>query len=291
MPTFESEGAELYYESYGSGPPVVFCHGAGGNHISWFQQIPRLSNRYRCVTFDHRGWGRSLDPRPATKRPQFDEDLAALIDHLELEDVRLVAQSMGGWTALAYTVKHTDRVKALVMADTVGGLTSPELDDAREETRKVIAEKGLLESALSEGFRKRTASGAFLYEQIWGLNPPREEGGGRPLDFLPVTAEEAGELDLPVLFIEGRDDIIIPPDVVKIAAKMIPGARVQVVPEAGHSVYFERPGEFNRLVATFLRNAERDRRRNGGGKRKGRREPSEAGDGANSEGDEEEGDD
>ena len=192
VPTFESEGAELYYESYGSGPPVVFCHGAGGNHISWFQQIPRLSNRYRCVTFDHRGWGRSLDPRPATKRPQFDEDLAALIDHLALEDGRLVAQSMGGWTALAYTVKHPDRVKALVMADTVGGLTSPELDDAREETRKVIAEKGLLEAALSEGFRKRTASGACVYEQIWGLNPAREEGGGRPLDFRPGTAASPG---------------------------------------------------------------------------------------------------
>ncbi|MFQ5380278.1 MAG: alpha/beta fold hydrolase [Dehalococcoidia bacterium] len=286
MPTFEYEGAELYYESYGSGPTVVFCHGAGGNHISWFQQIPRLSSRYRCVTFDHRGWGRSLDPRPVAERPPFDDDLAALIDRLELEDVRLVAQSMGGWTALAYTVKHPERVKALIMADTVGGLTSPELDAAREETRKVIAEKGLLEGALSEGFRKRTASGAFLYEQIWGLNPPREESGSRPMGFLPVTVEEAEALEVPVLFIEGREDILIPPDVVKMAAKLIPGARVQVVSEAGHSVYFERPGEFNRLVSTFLRNAERDRKRSGGSRKRG----DKSGDGGDAaDGDEKDG--
>src|SRR5579862_3153716 len=109
-------GIELYYELHGEGETVVFAHGAGGNHLSWWQQVPFFQQRYTCVTFDHRGFGRSIDARPIEQRPRFDEDLAALIDHLELADARLVAQSMGGWTCLGYAVTHPERVRALVMA-------------------------------------------------------------------------------------------------------------------------------------------------------------------------------
>lgn len=255
MPTFAHEGVDLYYEKYGSGPAVVFCHGAGGNHLSWFQQIPRLSTSYTCVTFDHRGWGRSIDPRPGEERPAFDEDLEALIDHLELEDVRLVAQSMGGSTALSYAVKNPEKVKALVMADTIGGLTSPDLDASREKTREQNTDRTLLELAVSQGFRRRAQSGAFLYEQIWGMNPPLDSTHPWRAA-LAVTVEEAAELQIPVLFIQGREDRLIHLETVKAAAKIFSEARVQVVQDAGHSVYFERPGEFNRLVGTFLKNAE-----------------------------------
>ena len=55
-------GIELYYESTGEGPAVVFLHGAGGNHLSWWQQVPLFSERYRCITIDHRGFGQSTDP-------------------------------------------------------------------------------------------------------------------------------------------------------------------------------------------------------------------------------------
>ena len=62
MPLAALNGIELYYESHGEGPVVTFLHGAGGNHISWWQQVPVFSQRYRCLTIDHRGFGRSLDP-------------------------------------------------------------------------------------------------------------------------------------------------------------------------------------------------------------------------------------
>lgn len=164
MPTLTTSGADLYYETHGSGPAIVFAHGAGGNHLSWFQQVPSFRDRYTCVTFDHRGFGRSLelgalsrplvrqgppDPRPVEQRPRFDEDLAALIDHLGLADVRLVAQSMGGWTCLGYAVTHPERVRALVMADTAGGLTSPELEAARAAAQQRRGDLPLLGGAIS----------------------------------------------------------------------------------------------------------------------------------------------
>src|SRR5262249_5941300 len=132
MPTLRTAETDLYYETHGNGPAIVFAHGAGGNHLSWWQQVPHFRDRFTCVIFDHRGFGQSLDLRPIEQRPRFDEDLAALIDHLGLPEVRLVAQSMGGWTCLGYAVRHPERVRALVMADTMGGLTSPELQAARD---------------------------------------------------------------------------------------------------------------------------------------------------------------
>jgi len=254
MPLLTTGGAELYYETHGSGPAIVFAHGAGGNHLSWFQQAPFFRDRYTCVTFDHRGFGRSLDARPVEQRPRFDEDLAALIDHLALPDVRLVAQSMGGWTCLGYAVQHPERVRALVMADTAGGLTSPELEAARAAAQAQRGDLPLLGGAISPGFRQRDPTGAFLYEQIFALNPPREQalGRGAPMQRLSVSAEQAAALRLPVLFIEGVDDVLIPPAVIRVAQTLIPGARLAMVADAGHSVYFERSDEFNRILDGFL---------------------------------------
>jgi 3-oxoadipate enol-lactonase len=255
MPTVTTGGADLYYESHGSGPALVFAHGAGGNHLSWYQQVPVFRERYTCITFDHRGFGRSLDPRPVEERPRFDEDLAALIEHLGLDEVRLVAQSMGGWTALGYAVTHPERVKALVMADTAGGLTSPELDAVRARALERRGNLPLLGGAISQGFRQREPRAAFLYEQIFALNPPREQalGSGTPMNRLPVSTEQAAALRMPVLFIEGEEDVLIPPDVIRVAHTLIPGARLEMVPDAGHSVYFEKPDDFNRILDAFLR--------------------------------------
>ncbi len=258
MPFCPVNGIDLYYEEFGEGPAVVFAHGAGGNHLSWWQQVPYFRDRYTCVVFDHRGFGASLDHRPVEERPRFDEDLAALIDHLDLADVRLVAQSMGGWTCLGYAVTHPERVRALVMADTAGGLTSDELRTAREAARERLGDRGLLSGAISDSFRRRDPAGAFLYAEIFALNPPREQalGSGTPMNRLSVTPEQAAALTMPVLFVEGEDDILIPPDVIRIAQRMIPGARLEMVPDAGHSVYFERPDAFNRIVDRFLTEVE-----------------------------------
>ena len=258
MPFLSTGGARLYYESHGSGPAIVFAHGAGGNHLSWWQQVPHFRERYTCVVFDHRGFGQSLDERPVEERPRFDDDLEALIDHLGLQDVRLVAQSMGGWTCLGYAVTHPERVRALVMADTAGGLTSPELQAARDAARQRVGQQSLETGAYSESFRARSPQGAFLYDSIRGLNPPRETslGSGTPVNRLPVSAEQAVALRVPVLFVEGEDDVLIPPEVIRVAQAMIPGARLTMVADAGHSVYFERPAEFNAAVDAFFAEVE-----------------------------------
>ena len=82
MPRLAVAGADLYYESHGSGPAIVLAHGVGGNHAIWFNQVAEFSRTHRVITFDHRGFGNSTDP-DGVGRSAYSDDLAALLDHLE----------------------------------------------------------------------------------------------------------------------------------------------------------------------------------------------------------------
>jgi pimeloyl-ACP methyl ester carboxylesterase len=113
-------GVLIYYEVTGSGPPIVFAHGLGGNHMSWFQQVARFAPRFTCVTFAHRGFHPSSWLADGPDPAEYAGDLAALIDHLGFSEVRLVGQSMGGWTVLEYALANPDKVKALVLSSTSG---------------------------------------------------------------------------------------------------------------------------------------------------------------------------
>ena len=127
MSSAKINGIDLHYQCYGEGDAIVFAHGAGGNLLSWWQQIPFFSQRYRCVTFDHRGFGHSLDVPEGPGAAKFVDDLRGLLDHLGIESAHLVAQSMGGRTMLGFAVRYPSRVRSLVMADTVGGMNVPEV--------------------------------------------------------------------------------------------------------------------------------------------------------------------
>src|SRR5206468_12225407 len=112
--------AELYYEVVGQGPAVVFAHGLGGNHLSWWQQLAHFAGTHTCVAFAHRGFPPS-SAVPGNRAPDaYADDLGALIDELQLDDVALVGQSMGGWTCLEYALRESKKVRALVMASTSG---------------------------------------------------------------------------------------------------------------------------------------------------------------------------
>src|SRR5436309_5438022 len=113
-------GCRLYYEVHGGGPLLVFAHGLGGNHLSWWQQVPHFRGRYSCVTFSHRGFAPSSAPPGGPDPADYAGDVAALVDHLGAADVRLVAQSMGGWSALEFALAQPNRVRALVLASTAG---------------------------------------------------------------------------------------------------------------------------------------------------------------------------
>jgi 3-oxoadipate enol-lactonase len=247
--------ASLYYEQHGprpgAAPALVFAHGAGGNHLSWWQQVPHFRDRYTCIVFDHRGWGLSSKPADGSK---FSRDLAALLDHLGIARASIVAQSMGGWTALRFALQSPERVERIVLCDTHGGISAPDVDGwslASAENAKTVPDG--VHPGLGERIYREQPALAFLYGEIDDLNfNRREETYATIRQAGTVSPEEAATLTMPVLFLYGEEDIVIPPPFLEAAARLIPGARVVSIPRAGHSAYFERPVEFNAAVDDFL---------------------------------------
>lgn len=254
MPWLSLSDTRLYYETSGRGPALVFAHGAGGNHLSWWQQVPYFSRRYRCVTFDHRAFGKTASPPQGPGRRAFADDLRDLLDHLGVETTALVAQSMGGRTAVGFALRNPGRVRALVFAGTTGGAVTDEVREAQEQHRQTPAGSlSLARRAVSPQLRKERPDLAYLYRLIGRLNPPR------PADFLaPIpgyrgsSAEALAALGIPILFLVGSEDAITPPHIVRMAHQQVPGSQFEMIERAGHSAYFERAGEFNERVAGFL---------------------------------------
>ena len=250
MPKAPINGIELYYESHGTGPAIVFAHGRGGNHMSWWQQVARFSGEFRCITFDHRGWGQSVAPYGSPLRENFAADIIALVDYLEIDQTFLVAQSMGGFSCLEFALARPGQTLGLVLGDTTGGVVS---DRLLAELSKTNPPEGVARS-LAGGFIAGQPELTFLYQQIQGLNPPRGEdgviSGFRREDGRKETAFSGWQT--PTLLIVGDEDAIFPPAVISEAQKIIPGSRMEVVAGAAHSTHYEKPGEFNALLSSFF---------------------------------------
>ena len=250
LKSVQLDGFEMFYECHGTGPAVVFAHGAGGTHLSWWQQIPVFSEHFQCVTFDHRGFGRSRDVGDKPGQRSFVQDLRNLLDHLDIQKAALVGQSMGGWTALGFASSFPERVTALVMCDSPGGYTNSEVD-------RLMAARSEDREAFAKSFSEQEPELAFLYEGIRRSTGDRTSDDWsnlrRGLFSAPVDASRVIENEIPTLFVVGEEDSIFPPELIEAVHRDIPGSELAIIPDAGHSVYFERPKVFNRLVKEFLK--------------------------------------
>ena len=251
MPKAEVNGIEIYYETFGEGPPMVFAHGRGGNHLSWFQQVAAFEEDYRCIVFDHRGWGMTADVPGGPGPKAFVDDLEALLGHLEMEQAFLVSQSMGGITNLGFALRHPERVLGLVLGDTTGGIGDPSVIDLLKD---VHPPEDPLGRALSAGFMRDHPNRRVLFQQIGRLNPPMPISVVSPL-FRDPAGPQAADLagfTVPTLLVVGEEDLIFPVHVMEAAQRLIPNSRLEVVSGAAHSAHFEQPIAFNRLMTDFL---------------------------------------
>jgi 3-oxoadipate enol-lactonase len=259
----ERPDCRLYYEVAGSGPFLIFAHGLGGNHLSWWQQVPHFATRYTCVTFAHRGFAPSSMPPGGPDPAAYLDDLAALIDHVGAPDVRIVAQSMGGWSALALAFANPARVRALVLASTAGGLAWPtssfaDADRIARWRRDADAANDLFarggHPAAGARMAREQPALHHLYREIDALSLGLDKLALRQrlAAALRRPVDDLRALRVPTLWLTGAEDIIFPPLVAEALSALMPQARLACVRDAGHSVYFERPDVFNRIVEDFL---------------------------------------
>lgn len=246
-------GAHLYFEQHGQGPDVVFLHGAGGNHLSWWQQIPVFAHEFHCTVYDARGWGRSTGEM-GVGRFVLGTDLVALLGHLGIERAHVVAQSMGGRAVAGLTRLAPVRIASLVLCGTTAGATNDRIRELQDELKRERGDGGLREYALAPAFESAEPRLSLLYRQLNALNPPRPRGflGRPPASYRGSMHGALAGLGVPVQFMVGEHDMITSPEMIREAQALIPGARCYELKGAGHSAYFEKPDEWNEVVLRFL---------------------------------------
>jgi pimeloyl-ACP methyl ester carboxylesterase len=251
----ELPGAKIFYiDTGGNGVPVVFLHAATGSSRVWEYQIPAFTAAgYRVVAFDRRGWGRTVIDREGQQPGTGADDLRGLLDHLGVARIHLVGTAAGAFVALDFALSFPERVRSLVIANTIGGvqdadflelgrrLRPPQFDALPPEFRE-----------LGPAYRAANAEGTKRWMELEKTSRP--EGPRAPAQPTRnrLTLSMLESIRLPALVLTGGADLYAPPPVMKLFATRIKNSEFVAVPDAGHSTYWERPEVFNRAVLDFI---------------------------------------
>ncbi len=249
-----ANGARVYYEIHGDGPAVVLAHGAGGHHAIWWQQIPYFRDRYTLVALDFPGFGNSDSDRSEYDTHEFPACILAVLDAAGIERAALVGQSLGAPPSLSVAVRHPDRVAGVVLAHSLGGINNDEIMAMVRADRAEAEKLTVTDRLMSKRIQESEPEKVFLFQQMGTFNAARvpnlrnQWAGATTLG----QVESAIAAGVGVCFIAGEDDAVIRPATYQRLGELLPGARVDMVPGAPHSMYWEAPGLFNAALERAL---------------------------------------
>ncbi|TNY38296.1 alpha/beta fold hydrolase [Thermomonospora catenispora] len=249
------DGVEIFYKDWGTGRPVVFSHGWPLNSDSWEAQMLFLAEHgYRCIAHDRRGHGRSAQVWDGNDMDHYADDLAAVIDALDLSEATLIGFSTGGGEVVRYLARHgTDRVVQLVLVSAVtpfmlqtddnpGGVPIEVFDGLREQS---IADRSQLYRDLADGpFFGNNRPGAAVSQGARDFFWLQGMQAGHKNAYDSIAAFSATDFrddlrgfTLPTLIVHGSDDQIVPYEVGgQAAARLIPDAELKTYPGAPHGL-------------------------------------------------------
>jgi pimeloyl-ACP methyl ester carboxylesterase len=240
-----------FWDTGGDGEAVVLLHPATGSARIWSYQQPVLAKAgYRVVAYSRRGYGGS-DPVPNGNPGTAAGDLHALMDFLALRKFHLVGSAAGGGVAVDYALSHPERLSSLSIACAVGGVEDRDYASRVENLRpKGFDEMPATFRELSPAYRAADLEGTAAWSALERSAITGNRLGQKPAN--RVTWARLGALKVPTLVIGGDADLYVPPPLLRTYASHIPGAELVIVPEAGHSLYWERPHLFNQALLDFL---------------------------------------
>jgi pimeloyl-ACP methyl ester carboxylesterase len=262
------DGVRLFYEETGAGRPVIFVHEFAGDLRSWEPQLRHFGRRYRAVAFNARGYPPSDVPESPASYSQnlAADDIKAVLDHLGIEKAHIVGLSMGGFATLHFGFRHHLRALSLCVAGCGYGAEPAERARFRAEAEAIA---GLLKAEGMPAFAEKYAYGParvqlehkdprgfaefkrMLAEHSALGSANTQLGVQRERPSLYDLVEDMKRLALPTLVLFGDEDWpCLQPGI--LMKRNIPSAAFAVLPNCGHAINLEAPGEFNRILEDFL---------------------------------------
>lgn len=246
---------ELSYLEQGTGDALVLIHGLGANADSWRWQIEALSANYRVIAPDLRGHGRSghRNDEPLTMRIMA-LDVIGLVNSLGIEQAHFCGISMGGMIALEIFVRYGTRVKSLILADTTAFFPPPQnleellghFDNLNMAEWAQVMACRLVSPQAPDELRQEIA-------QVLAANQRTPYRQGLIATFSGDYRWVLPQIDVPTLILVGAEDQATPFGYAQYLHKNIPGSKLQVISQAGHSAHLENPGEFNLRLSAHLK--------------------------------------
>jgi len=254
----KANGIEINYQIEGDGPVVTFSHSLACNLSMWDEQAQGLEGRFRVLRYDTRGHGQTEAPAGAYTLDQLAEDLKGLLDGLGIAETHFVGLSMGGMVGQELALRHPDRVKALVLANTTSGY--PAEGVANWDQRIAAVREGGLASIADavmqrwfhEEFRRmQPATVARWRDRVASTDRQGYLGWCEAIKRHDTTAR-LRQIRKPTLVIAGELDAGTPVAMSQLIAREIPNARLIVLPQASHLSVLEQPVAFEAAVQGFL---------------------------------------
>jgi pimeloyl-ACP methyl ester carboxylesterase len=242
----------------GSGPPLVFIHGFPFSRDCWQPQVDGLSSSYRVIAPNLPGFGGRQGAAGAATMDAFADDVASLLADLDTGPVVLAGHSMGGYVALAFARRHADLLRGLVLIATRSGPDSPEVAAGRRAAAEKVSASGI--DAMVDGMvpkmlapvHRNPESLAALREFMMSSSRDGVIGALLGMANRPDSTPGLAGISIPTLVVTGADDEVIAPAESEALAAAIPGARLRVLPDAGHMVAWEQPEAFARELRDWL---------------------------------------
>jgi pimeloyl-ACP methyl ester carboxylesterase len=262
MPKVHANGIDIYYETTGSGDPLVLIAGLGYPLWQWHKMVPFLAERFQVVAFDNRGVGQTDKPAGPYSAQLLAADTVALLDALDIKKAVVAGHSMGGFVAQALALDYPDRVSALVLCSTNFG--GPRHVPITPEAMAVLSDMTSDPlTRFTNGLKVSTAPGwaeanpKILEEWIaWRMANPLDLAGyqSQMAIGLALVAEDAAfeqrlpEISVPTLILFGAHDKVVPPQNAELLAEKIPGSKIDILPDAGHFFCIETPETAARII-------------------------------------------
>lgn len=265
-----SDGGRIHLVERGAGPALVLVHGITLGVATWTPQLHSLADRYRVIAVDQRGHGQSIAGDGGYSMERLADDLAEVLDDLDVTGAVLVGHSMGGMVSQLMAVRHPDvlrrHVGGLVLVATAAGPLVPGLGGA--------AAAEILASGAGRGLRRAERRGkGIIFNDDFGAWVTRVSFGSRPAPAdLELTRSMIGamspgalagligpllafdvrhrvhRIDLPTMIVVGTRDVLTPPRMARAMHELIPGSELVVIPGCGHMVMLERPEKLAELL-------------------------------------------